>query len=240
MIEQNSKSKTKRLPRIYESKENPKFEQYLGKPKLSYSQYTSWKDPKYKEDYIRTYFLNGERTTNAFAQFGSACGGYLEDKTIDTEWLSARDIEVLDKVDRPEDAQYEVEIVIDRNWYVIQGYIDQMYPFSKNGVVIKDFKTGDYGKKKDFYADINQYGQTNVYAYGINVYDKKEIDYCGVTLLDRKGNPFRGENLKLTGGIYMIPTPYSLEEATRILEEIDLVAEEISEYWELYLESLTL
>lgn len=239
MTEKNSKKKTRKLPKKYENRDSKRFPQHLDKYKLSYSQYSSWKTPTYKEDYIRTYILGWDRTTNDFAQFGSACGGYLEDKTIDTEWLSARDVEVLDNVDRPEDAEYEVEICIDRGWYVIQGFIDQMYPFSKNGVVIKDFKTGDYTKKQPFYSDINQYGQTNVYAYGINTCENKEIDYCGVTLLDRKGNPFRGQRLELTGGIYMIDTPYSKEIAEQVLEGIDRVAEDIAETYTLYLESLT-
>ena len=44
------------LPKRYEDRSG-KYPQHEGKPKLSYSQWGSWKSKQYKSEYIKKYFL---------------------------------------------------------------------------------------------------------------------------------------------------------------------------------------
>jgi hypothetical protein len=95
------------LPKKYEIYDTTpeKYHKYAGKNKLSYSQYNSFRDPLYKNDYIIQYFLGVKLESGIFAEFGSACGNFFEDGiTVDTNWLSESDVEILKKVPRPEGA----------------------------------------------------------------------------------------------------------------------------------------
>lgn len=217
------------LPRVYTSSDG-KYAQHNGKPKLSYSQYTSWKDPLYKYQYIRQYFMGIEEEPGIYAKFGSACGQYLEDLTVDGYWLTPDDLKVLDTIYRPDNAKYEGEIVIDRGWYVIQGFIDQEYE-TEAGLIVNDFKTGNE-KKVSFYGG-PEYQQTTLYSFA-REQEGYEIAYSGVQLLCRKGDGNRYGRLRLEGGIKKIPTPYSAARATAALSDIDKVAKEISEYFKLF------
>ncbi len=220
------------LPKTYEDPFG-NYPQHRLKPKLSYSQIGSWKDPLYKLDYIRQYFMGQRQEPGIYAQFGSACGQYFEDLTIDEDWLSDDDVQVLRKLERPENARYEVEIVIDRGWYVIQGFIDQETEVQPKLLDLIDLKTGNVDTKKRFYAGPD-YQQTTIYCHQ-RVIEGFGINYSGVKLLGRKGN---GENhgpLRLSGVIENIPTPYSTQRAENALAQFDIYAIEISNAYQLYL-----
>ena len=220
------------LPRVYDDPQG-NYPQHKGKPKLSYSQYTSFIEPKYNLDYRAHYFAHGPRSSNAFADFGGECGVWLETSGGEVgSMLSENDIKILSKVERHPDARYEVEIVIDRGWYVIQGFIDYEVILEK-GLTLKDYKTGAIAKKADFYGS-NEYQQTTLYAYQRELEGEK-IEYSGVTLLDRKGNPFQDIPLALTGEIEEIETPYSKERAEEFLQKVDKVAEQISFAYQIFL-----
>lgn len=226
------------LPRVYSNdvKEgcSGNYPQHKGKPKLSYSQYTSWIDPKYHMKYRTQYFGGVRDAGNPFSEFGGECGEWLETNGKKSgPMLSDRDIEVLTSVERHSDAKYEVEIVVDRGWYVIQGFIDYEV-LLKNGLIIKDYKTGSIAKKEEFYGS-DEYQQTTLYAYQREKEGEK-INYSGVTLLDRKGNTFQNIPLALTGEIMEIETPYSKERAETFLKKMDSVAEEIARSYKLFLE----
>lgn len=222
------------LPKKYEVNENTpeKYRKFEGRSKLSYSQYTSWVDPLYKLDYIQQYMLGFPRTSNIFAEFGSACGAYFEKLEVDYELLSNRDVSVLEKLVRPDDAVYEGEIVIDLGNFVVQGFIDQEY-FVKNLLTIEDLKTGNTGNKVSFYGG-PKYQQTTLYAH-TRILEGYELGYSGVTLLGRKGRGDQSNPLYLTGDIIRIPTPYSKERAEMAMSHIRAAAYEISECYQLLL-----
>ena len=222
------------LPKVYMNDASGNYPQHVGKPKISYSQFSSWKEDAYREDYIRQYFMGGPYTSNQFAEFGSCCGEYLEKLAVNTDWLSDNDVEILKQLERPENAIYEGEIVIDMGTFVIQGFIDQEWECDK-GLNIKDLKTGNADKKVEYYGG-DDYQQTTIYSYA-REQEGFTINSSSVTLLGRKGNGFANHPLRLSGEIIEIPTPYSKERAEIALQRIREVAHEISEAYQLYLKT---
>jgi hypothetical protein len=216
------------LPKVYEN-EGGKYPQHVGKPKLSYSAYNSFCEENYKGEFFANYFLGIRSEGNIFTEYGSKCGEYLE--KLEKSDLSEFDISVLEKLERPENARYEVEIVIDRGSYVIQGFIDQEF-MVPDGLVIKDLKTGAIDKKAKDYAS-GDYQQTTLYAYQRES-EGENVAYSGVMLLDRKGNGQEKYPLRLTGEIADIPTPYSKDRAEEFLKKFDKVAKQIEEYHKVY------
>lgn len=225
-----------KLPKNYHNDRSGNFPQHVGKPKISYSQYTSWKDPLYKAGYIRQYFFGIPSESGIYAEFGSAVGEYMETLEVNTKWLTEDDVKVLGRIERPANAIYEGEIVIDREaGYVIQGFIDQEFLTEDGNLTIQDFKTGNTTTKKSFYAGPD-YQQTTVYSYareqqGFN------IGYSGVLLIGRKGRGTVNDRLRLSGDLIPIPTPYSKLRAESALASIDKVAKEISDMYEIYLKT---
>ena len=216
------------LPKVYEN-EGGNYPQHVGKPKLSYSAYNSFLEESYKGEFFANYFLGIRSEGNIFTEYGSKCGEYLE--KLEKSDLSEFDISVLEKLERPENARYEVEVVIDRGSYVIQGFIDQEFKVP-DGLVIKDLKTGAIDKKAKDYAS-EDYQQTTLYAYQREL-EGENVVYSGVMLLDRKGNGQEKYPLRLTGEIADIPTPYSKERAEEFLKKFDKVAMQIEEYHKVY------
>jgi hypothetical protein len=216
------------LPKVYEN-EGGNYPQHVGKPKLSYSAYNSFCEESYKGEFFANYFLGIRSEGNIFTEYGSKCGEYLE--KLEKSDLSEFDISVLEKIERPEHARYEVEVVIDRGSYVIQGFIDQEFKVP-DGLVIKDLKTGAIDKKAKDYAS-EDYQQTTLYAYQREL-EGENVVYSGVMLLDRKGNGQEKYPLRLTGEIADIPTPYSTERAEEFLKKFDKVAMQIEEYYKTY------
>lgn len=228
------------LPKKYNVTESTpeKYKKYEGVPKISYSQITSFKD--YKEGYIQDYILGlGSGESGMFAEFGSAVGTYLSENQKDKR-LSDSDIKILDSVERHKDGKYEIEIVIDRGDYCIQGFID--YEFKDvDGLSIDDYKTVNFKDRHTKYGDLNKYWQTRLYAYQ-RENEGEIIKSCGVKALGRKGN-VRFEDvtesnkhnvLRLSGETDFIPTPYVRGEVEEYLKEIDKIAEEIAMYNTVY------
>ncbi len=219
------------LPRIYKAV-LPKFEKYNGKAKLSYSQITSFKDPLYREQYILSYFFGLKDEGNIYAFFGGQVGEYIETNgELVGDMLDKDTMEVLDALERPEGSEHEVEIVVDRGDYVIQGFIDRMYPV-EGGVEVLDFKTGNIDKKAAFYGS-QDYQQTTLYSYAVEQ-EGHSVKKSFVKLLGRKGNNVNGNMLRLSGAIKDIPTPYSPERAEIFLAKTDKIAKEISELYEIF------
>jgi len=259
------KIKQLNLPRIYEG-ENPKFKKHLGKPKVSHSQISSYKDPQYTNQYILGYMFKIPQPGNFWATFGSYCGDTLafrldkskaegRDKEIldnASKYFNEVDLDTLKKADKlfPKDTVYEREIVLDRGAYVIQGFVDANNMVDCKNVII-DVKTGGKNspKKGQKYYGSSDYKQVNLYAKAIEE-EGEEIGYCGVVLLDRTfenkwSNPettstFENPILHLSGEIIEIPNPYNRKEAEELLEYMDSVVEEISSLYETYLKLSTL
>ena len=218
------------LPKVYEN-EGGKYPQHVGKPKLSYSAYNSFNEDAYKGEFFANYFLGIRGEGNIFTDFGGKCGKLFETDT-DSSDLSEFDTNVIKSIYRPENSLYEVEIVVDRGSYVIQGFIDREYLDLEGNLVIDDLKTGAIKSKKDFYGG-PEYQQTTLYAYQREL-EGEHIAYSGVILLDRKGNGQEKYPLRLTGEIEYISTPYSKKRAEDFLKSFDKTAKNIEEYYKVY------
>lgn len=223
-----SKSKMLDLPRIYKDPHG-NYPQHKGKPYISYSAYSSHKEEGYRGEGFANYFLGVRSEGNIFTDFGSKCGKLFETGT-ETGDLSDFDVSVIQSIERPADAVYEREIIIDRGSYIIVGYID--IEFKVDGLVIQDLKTGAISSKAAFYES-QQYQQTTIYSHA-RVLEGEKIEYSGVILLDRKGNGQEAHPLRLTGDVLLIKTPYSQERAETFLQSMDKTAEEIAEYYRVF------
>ena len=233
------------LPRVFdndEGKGNPENDVYLGLPKISYSQLGSWKDLKYRKDYFKKYFAGMSLPSGVFAEYGTACGKFMESfgqtkdetKSVRQPMLSNFDVEVLKQIEYPDNSVYEEHIVIHREdlGYVIEGFADRII-YEENDIIVEDFKTGNLDNKVDFYAS-DDYMQTRLYAYrkiqqGYNLKD------CRVLMLGRKGNGSPNHPMRLSGDSKYIPTPYDEAKVEEFLKGIDETVKEISEYYQTYL-----
>jgi hypothetical protein len=221
------------LPRVY-SATLEKFEKYNSQPKLSYSQYSSWSDPLYKNQYILGYMFGIRDEGNVWSFFGGQCGEYIESGgEIVGDMLLPVTIKTLNTVPRPENALYEYETIIPREGYVLQGFLDQCFD-NKLGTTVLDFKTGNKKSKVEYYGS-DKYQQTTTYSYYLDKYENKKIHYSGVTLMHRSGNGFSQHPIRLDGEIIDIPTPYSRERAEKFLLEVDRTAKEISDMYKVFL-----
>lgn len=238
------------LPRIYKS-EGKKFKKFEGKAKLSYSQYTSWNDPQYKNSYILGYIFGIEQPSNFWAEFGSYCGTSLEyrmdvhnakekDKELLDEafkYFNEKDIETLHKANKlfPENSVYEREVVLDRGSYVTQGFIDVNFTKSKKANVV-DVKTGGKNSKSkgtSFYGS-DKYGQTRLYMKAL-IEEGEVPGYCGVLFLDRTyEGEFENPILHLSGDIIKVETPYTEEKVEVLLKDMDKTAKEIASLKDTY------
>ena len=226
------------LPKRYEDR-NGKYPQHINKPKLSYSQYTSYKDPEYQNDYYVQYFSGINLGGNVFSDFGGYCGTKIEHIALGKEYetpLLENDIKILtEQIDYPENCVYEDEICVDFGDFVAEGYIDRS-EYIGDGVKVLDFKTLNIKKKAEFYAS-EEYGQSTLYCYDREQagYKILESSVCG---LGRKGVSFEGEKnyrIRLSGEIIYIPTPYSKERAEKVLNSMREVAKQISDDYKIYL-----
>lgn len=226
------------LPRIFEDKSpDGKYKHLNGAPKISYSQINSWVDPLYHADYLKNYFLKISLPSGIFAEFGSACGEYIESKGVgtvpNTDRLCDTDVEILGGIEYPENSIYEDLIVIDMGEFVIEGYADRCIYLPENELIVEDFKTGSIAKKGGFYAS-QDYMQTKLYAF-----EKENLGYkikdCKVLMLDRAGNGSEKHPIRLTGKTQYIPTPYNRKEVEKYLKKIKFVAKDISDCYQTYL-----
>ena len=102
-----------------------------GKPKLSYSQYSSYKDLEYQNQYYIQYFSGINLPSGEFAKFGSSCGQFIEDVGMSntptrTGCLSQEDLEVImSNINFPPNCVYEDKVIIDCGNFCIEGYIDR-------------------------------------------------------------------------------------------------------------------
>lgn len=229
------------LPKIYNN-EGGKYPQYKGKYKLSYSQYTSWRDIKYRDSYILQYFFGVQVKSpfEIFATYGTHCGEYIETKGGKVgDLLSTADKTILDSLEYPKNSTYEDEIVFPVKdtkgeiLFVIQGFIDRAEYLGDNKVGILDYKTGNADKKVEEYGSLS-YGQTTLYALCKET-EGYSVEYSKVVLLGRKGNGRVGHPLRLDGQVIDINTPYSKERADNVIKDMTKVAREISDYYKVLL-----
>jgi hypothetical protein len=226
------------LPKVYEAKEE-KFMYANTLPKLSYSQYSSWNDTLYKNQYILGYMFGIQQPGNIFSDFGGFAGAFFESggKVCDQS-LNEETIATLNTLNRPDNAEYEKETVIIRETpqgsFSIQGFIDQTFDNEDGTTVVIDLKTGNPDSKIEYYGS-EKYQQTTLYSYYLDTMENKTIGYSGVILACRKGNGYGKHVLRLPGQVEYIPTPYSRERAEKFLLEVDRTAKEISDMYKVFL-----
>lgn len=231
------------LPRVFkDSSIDGRYGHLNNIPKLSYSQINSWKDPKYSHDYIKQYFAGISIPSGIYANYGSACGTFIEgigtgNMKCHDEYkhlLSESDRDILkNELEYPEQTKYEDLIVLDCGNYVIEGFIDRCIYQNNQKLIVEDIKTGSIKNKSGFYKS-NDYKQTNLYAYS----KEKEgytIEDCRVIMFDRAGNNSEKNPLRLTGKVENIPTPYNSKEFENWLKMVEKVAKEISDVYKTYL-----
>lgn len=225
------------LPKIYEDR-NSKYPEHKGKYKISYSQYTSYKDPEYQNDYYVQYFSKIDVGGNVFSDFGGYCGTKIEHNALGKEYetpLLEEDLKILkEKIDYPDNCQYEDEICIDFGDFVCEGYIDRTW-YKEEGVEIRDFKTLNLAKKEKYESE--DYNQTTAYCYQKEV-EGNNILNSEVFGLGRKGLSFEGKGnyrIRLSGETVIIPTPYSKERAEKFKKEMVETVKKISEEYKVYL-----
>ena len=214
--------------------------QHKGKMKLSYSQYSSYKDPEYQDQYYLQYFSGISLPSGEFAEFGTSCGQFIEDvgqgmSNPRVGCLSKEDIEILlNKVDFPPNCIYEDEVVVDFGDFVCEGYIDRAWYKENNEVEIRDYKSLNLDKPEKYESE--EYGQTTLYSLEKERKGFKVVN-SEVFGLGRKGSSLEGTGnfkMRLSGEVKVIPTPYSKERGEKILESIRKVAENISDDFKVY------
>lgn len=232
------------LPRVFKDRSpDGKYSMWDNMPKISYSQITSWKSEKYKSDYVKNYIVGIPSESGIFAEYGSACGTWIEsvgnsDKECHEPYqhlLSDFDRDILnEKLSYPDNAVYEDYIVLNvNNKFIIEGFADRCIYLPDKKLIVEDFKTGSIAKKKSEYLSPD-YKQTKLYAY-VKEKEGYEIEDCRVIMLDRKGNGSDKHPMRLTGNIEILPTPYNREEVEEFLIDVDKIVDEISDYYTHYI-----
>lgn len=232
------------LPKKYiDNSVEQKYAHLNGSEKISYSQLTSFTHPDYNKDYIKQYFAGITLPDGIFAKYGSCVGTTIEaigkkEELPKYDMLSETDLEVIKKLDYPENSIYEDYIVVDLgevdgSRLVIEGYIDRSIYLPDNEIIIEDFKTGSIAKKKEEYAS-DKYNQTRLYSYQ-KENEGYKISDTRVLMLDRAGNGSPKSPIRLTGKTEFVPTPYVRAETEMWLESVKKTAIEISDLYQTYL-----
>lgn len=249
-LNQNKMKKIK-LPKQYEYIEgitNPKYKQYDGWEKVSYSQINSFESPEYKGQYIASYFAGIPDPGNVFSTFGSMCGNYLDTSNqVQDPYLDEEDLKALDEVIRshPKDSIFEYEIVISLEPFglertCLQAFVDRL-SIEEGVTSVVDFKTG--GENKIAYYTSDDYEQLDIYCYGLEQLGFENL-VPQVILLSRKGNQLdksalhsNGKTpmgLRLNGDIFNLPREYNKKRSEEILKRVAKTCIKISDYLKIY------
>lgn len=196
-----------------------------GKPYLSYSQLSSWK--KERKKYFRRYFFGEPFVGNPYTDFGTKVGTALEKN--DFSGFSEKEQQVLRTV--PRHSQFEKKVVLNRAGFYLLGFVDTNTDCL---TIIKDYKTGEIDTKEVEYKS-DDYTQLEIYSAAIQQEVGVLPSDVSVILIDRKGNPFKGEPLRVGDKFITITKDITQERIDDVLKDIDLVANDISDYYKVFL-----
>lgn len=196
-----------------------------GKQYVSYSQISTW--TRNKRDYIRQKFFGEEYSSNAYTDFGSKIGKALETNSFDE--FTDEEVKFLKTIPRYD--VFEKEVRVDMGDFYILCFIDTA---TQDLSKIADYKTGEIAKKVSDYSS-DDYLQLDIYAAGCRQETGKLPECVDVHLIDRKGNAFAGEELKLGDKFETIKRPISDNSVEKALTEVSRAANEISQYYEVFL-----
>jgi len=227
------------LPKTFDDRNNSRPE-CKDRPKISYSQYSSYSSEEYQDDYYVQYFSGIPLPSGDFALYGGNCGEFIEHyakgETVQGI-LSAEDVEILKtKVDYPDNCVYEDEIIVDCGEFVVEGYADRTWYKENKQIEVRDYKTLNIDKKSDYYAS-EEYSQTALYCYQKEKEGYKVVN-AEVFGLGRKGSSLSGSGnfkMRLSGETVIIPTPYTHERGEKTIEDIRKVVHQISDEYKIFL-----
>lgn len=195
---------------------------------LSYSQKTKWK--KSKRDYIRKYFF-GEDEDNSglqkYGDFGHRVGGAFEND--DYSSFEPDEIAFLKTI--PKYDQFEREIRLNMDGFYLKGFIDTN---TDDLDKLADYKTGEIAKRQAEYES-DEYEQLDIYSAAIEQETGKLPTDVKVFLIGRSGNAFQREELTLTKEFVTITKEVTMERIEAVKKSVQSVAEEISDYYRVYL-----
>lgn len=206
-----------------------------GKPYISYSQYSLWKEMKSfnfgiigKLEYFASYFIGHRSPDIGWAQFGIDVEDYICNK-VGADKFTDEELKTLNKV-KPL-GQFQNEIWLDLGGFFLLGYIDDQ---NEDGTHIIDYKTASKNSIKKYYAP--DYNQLKSYALK-HFKETGVIPKLEVVGIERNGNAMYGGREALTVGseIWRIPIQTSAQELEELEKDIIKVAHEISEYYEIFL-----
>lgn len=211
----------------------PKTDKVTGIPYLSYSQISTWK--KSKRDYIRQYFFGEDFSgMSDYMDFGSKVGNALEKN--DFSEFTKEEQKFLKTIPRYD--QFEREINLQMDGYFVKGFIDtNTTENTEKGELVKkiaDYKTGEIEKKESEYAS-DDYIQLDIYAASIQQETGVLPEEVSVFLIDRTGNAFKGEPLRLGERYITITKKVDDKRVKAVMNEVNKIAQEISEYYQLFL-----
>ena len=202
---------------------------------ISYSQISKFK--RSKREYIRQYFFGEDTASEALKKYGAF--GHLIGEAFENNDYSAfegEDLKFMKGVSKYDEFERKIKLQMD-GFYVL-GFIDSnTYPTKGKKPYIKqilDYKTGDVAKKMSDYES-KDYNQLEIYAGGLRQEFGKLPDMAHVVLIGREGNAFKGEDLTLNRKIAIIERPLSEETVDEAIEEVQTVAEEISDLYKVFL-----
>ena len=211
----------------------PKTDKVTGIPYLSYSQISTWK--KSKRDYIRQYFFGEDFSgMSDYMDFGSKVGNALEKN--DFSEFTKEEQKFLKTIPRYD--QFEREINLQMDGYFVKGFIDtNTTENTEKGELVKkiaDYKTGEIEKKESEYAS-DDYIQLDIYAASIQQETGVLPEEVSVFLIDRTGNAFKGEPLRLGERYITITKKVDDKRVKAVMNEVNKIAQEISEYYQVFL-----
>lgn len=211
----------------------PKTDKVTGRPYLSYSQISTWK--KSKRDYIRQYFFGEDFSgMSDYMDFGSKVGNALEKN--DFSEFTKEEQKFLKTIPRYD--QFEREINLQMDGYFVKGFIDtNTTENTEKGELVKkiaDYKTGEIEKKESEYAS-DDYIQLDIYAASIQQETGVLPEEVSVFLIDRTGNAFKGEPLRLGERYITITKKVDDKRVKVVMNEVNKIAQEISEYYQIFL-----
>jgi len=206
----------------------------LPKPYLSYSQYTIWKSSK--DSYRKRYYLKEAPFTSPETLFGNKIGDMVENE-------EHMDDDVVSQIINYPCKEYKVET--EHEGLQLLGYIDQ---FDDKELRIMEMKTGHKNKQGKSPWDrmkVRKHKQLVFYSMLVKLkhgtvheevilqwletefaQDSREFDGHTLTTKSR--------NLKLTGNIETFKRTIKDWEIDNMLEDVLLVAAEITEDYELW------
>lgn len=207
-----------------------------GKQYISYSQVSSWHDSKGfntglpgNQEYIRKYFLGERFPSGPFADFGKQVEAFITERSS-SEFFTKEELEVLCNIKPLGVFQHEFKLQFEE--FYVTGFIDDT---TSDFTHIRDYKTASLASAKKYSGP--EYEQLDLYALAIQQQEGKVPSKLEVCIIERLGNGFRGgrDVLKVGENVWYVDRQTSAERLNILENKIITTAQEISDYYEVFL-----